>query len=415
MIKKRDTFFYIYKCTLKGFTFSKKEDIPAMDNNIFINGILHQLFTDNTYMPDEDTLQLLQKQFNNNCFTITAFRLSANKDYDTYKRELSLLIPRYAQRHCNANVWFYRTECHDNLLIFNHDSGFDVAGYINEIHTYFIERHNCNSCWGISRLFHTLAEFIFAGKEAVISLEKSHTNNNTDIVLYNNNMSFPVPDTFKYYYPETAANILYKAIKHNNHPAIDFIINTLSDENLIVRTLNSVEILKFHNAVTSTFMLLNPSKYNFSDILIHFNQEMIKIQDNPGQYFMILLNVCHKIANELDNHKSSRKKLPIQNIQAYILSNYNDANLNLAGTAHIFNVSEGYLSSSFKDSLGICFAEYLENIRIEKSCELLKSSSCTILDIAEKTGYNSVYSFRRAFKRIMHTSPSDYRIKHCNE
>ena len=33
------------------------------------------------------------------------------------------------------------------------------------------------------------------------------------------------------------------------------------------------------------------------------------------------------------------------------------------------------------------------------------------VEIAEKTGYNSVYSFRRAFKRMMHKSPSDYRGK----
>ena len=98
-------------------------------------------------------------------------------------------------------------------------------------------------------------------------------------------------------------------------------------------------------------------------------------------------------------------------IQNYILSNYNNANLNLAGTARSFNVSEGYLSSAFKETMGICFAEYLENIRIEKSCELLRSSAATIVDIAEKTGYNSVYSFRRAFKRLMHISPSDYRTR----
>lgn len=61
--------------------------------------------------------------------------------------------------------------------------------------------------------------------------------------------------------------------------------------------------------------------------------------------------------------------------------------------------------------MGICFAEYLENIRIEKSCELLRNSTDTIVDIAEKTGYNSVYSFRRAFKRLMHISPSDYRTR----
>ena len=224
-------------------------------------------------------------------------------------------------------------------------------------------------------------------------------------------MTFSSADTFEFYYPEAAAAILYKAVKYNDQSAIDYILKTLSDENLVIRAVSPTEMLKLHNAVTNTLMQLNPAKYNFSDNLLQLNLHMISAQKNPELYFNYLSAACHEIADKLDCNRSMRKKLPIQDIQNYILSSYNNANLNLAGTARSFNVSEGYLSSAFKETMGICFAEYLENIRIEKSCELLRSSTDTIVDIAEKTGYNSVYSFRRAFKRLMHISPSDYRTR----
>ena len=66
--------------------------------------------------------------------------------------------------------------------------------------------------------------------------------------------------------------------------------------------------------------------------------------------------------------------------------NFSNPNLNLACTARQFDVSEGYLSSCFKEAAGICFADHLENIRIKKACELLASSDKTIVEIAEKTG-----------------------------
>ncbi len=63
-----------------------------MDYNILINGIIHQLFIQNTYMPDDDTLTILNKYFNNTSFTITAFRLTSDNDSDNYQRELSNLF-----------------------------------------------------------------------------------------------------------------------------------------------------------------------------------------------------------------------------------------------------------------------------------------------------------------------------------
>ena len=54
------------------------------------------------------------------------------------------------------------------------------------------------------------------------------------------------------------------------------------------------------------------------------------------------------------------------------------------------------------------FAEYLEQLRIDQACTLLKEGVLVSL-IAEKTGYNSVQSFRRAFKRVKGVSPSEYR------
>ena len=80
----------------------------------------------------------------------------------------------------------------------------------------------------------------------------------------------------------------------------------------------------------------------------------------------------------------------------------------LAMVSEQFGLSEGYLSALFKEEMNVNFADYLEDLRMKEACRLLKEGGL-VADIAERTGYNSVQSFRRAFKRVLGVSPSEYR------
>ena len=53
------------------------------------------------------------------------------------------------------------------------------------------------------------------------------------------------------------------------------------------------------------------------------------------------------------------------------------------------------------------FSSYLERIRMDKACEMLMGNM-QVKEVSEKVGYLSDVSFRRAFKKRMGLSPSDY-------
>lgn len=103
-----------------------------------------------------------------------------------------------------------------------------------------------------------------------------------------------------------------------------------------------------------------------------------------------------------------RSKL-VKNIRNFIDENYMDSNLGLAKISSVFGISEGYISTIFKEQDGINFADYVEQLRIEKACQLLTENQYKIADISDMVGYNSVQSFRRAFKRVLGTNPTEYR------
>ena len=53
--------------------------------------------------------------------------------------------------------------------------------------------------------------------------------------------------------------------------------------------------------------------------------------------------------------------------------------------------------------------EIVRNLRIARAAQLLRFSSESLEQIAEKTGYESPFAFSRAFKRIYSQSPGLYR------
>ncbi len=62
-----------------------------------------------------------------------------------------------------------------------------------------------------------------------------------------------------------------------------------------------------------------------------------------------------------------------------------------------------------REATGLSYQQFLTNIRIHHSEHLLKSTSLTIAQIAEDTGYQNPETFIRAFHRAKGCPPGAYR------
>jgi YesN/AraC family two-component response regulator len=122
-----------------------------------------------------------------------------------------------------------------------------------------------------------------------------------------------------------------------------------------------------------------------------------------------LKDTFKKQCTYIDAQKKSHNVELKDQIIEYITQAYKSPNLSRYDVAAKFGLTEGYLSHFFKEQTGENFSTYLENMRIEQACKLLNDTALTIQEISEQVGYNSVYSFRRAFKRVKGVSPSGLR------
>lgn len=84
--------------------------------------------------------------------------------------------------------------------------------------------------------------------------------------------------------------------------------------------------------------------------------------------------------------------------------------LGLKQLADALGQSESHLRAKFRQTTGKGLGGHVRSLRIQKACRLLRITGLRIGTIADQCGFDSVYSFSRAFKTACGMSPRAYRM-----
>jgi AraC-like DNA-binding protein len=68
--------------------------------------------------------------------------------------------------------------------------------------------------------------------------------------------------------------------------------------------------------------------------------------------------------------------------------------------AEHFNISKPTLQNVVKNLTGETVSSYIENKRLKKAWELLTAGCSTLADVAKESGFASLNSFYKTFKRV---------------
>lgn len=85
--------------------------------------------------------------------------------------------------------------------------------------------------------------------------------------------------------------------------------------------------------------------------------------------------------------------------------------LSLESTAHALGISRIHLSHIFSQQLHINFRQYINTLRIDRACVLLRDPANSISQIAYMCGYGNPRTFHRAFQAQCHMPPKQYRAR----
>lgn len=90
---------------------------------------------------------------------------------------------------------------------------------------------------------------------------------------------------------------------------------------------------------------------------------------------------------------------------------HRQSSVSLARVAKRLGMSPSLLRLRFRASAGLSVGKYIRELKLQYSCELLHGTGLAVSEIAARCGYDTVFSFSRAFRRTYGMAPTAYRAK----
>lgn len=297
--------------------------------------------------------------------------------------------------HTLAVLWSFDSLEDDKIIDY-------IESYMKDIKNELLHSFNMKICTSGGNLYNNPLEAWQSFEQATQALDYALTNKSA-ISWYNNIEK----DSETYYYPLELEQRLINHAKVGDLNQVKKLLSIIREENFQFRKLSILMSRELVSELKSTIIKLM-SQFTDEDT-IKKRVKCIDLNNSIEHNFEILEKIYEKVCELVQSQKSSQNIELMGNIKKYIQTNYMYQDLNLYKVSSQFNLSEGYFSHLFKEQSGINFTDYLEKIRIDQACELLKNKDLTINDISEMVGYNSAQSFRRAFKRVCGVSPTALR------
>ena len=241
--------------------------------------------------------------------------------------------------------------------------------------------------------------------ESVIALDSiSDTSDSSYVRRY-----LSVTDAIHFHYPLHTEQKLLDSLKSGDYEQSVSILEDIIAENLQKRKLpmnkKRALFLDIFNTVNKAFVELKVTCPKLTD------SRGIENCDTLDEAKEILIICFSDICHHVNIRKKSRNITLLNDVLAYLNSNYADFQCSLSSTAEAVNISVPYLSRFFKEQLGINFNSYLNQLRIDQAKSLLlnSKSDVPVSVIASAVGFNSDTSFNRVFKKYTGKTPGSFR------
>ena len=136
------------------------------------------------------------------------------------------------------------------------------------------------------------------------------------------------------------------------------------------------------------------------DKMISFFALMKMLSESLNKHFL-----CSENYRMAFDERGNKRMTDVYN---YIRENF-QKQITLEKISRIAHMSPFAFSRYFKKNCGAGFIEYLNRVRMNKACYLLRETEYQIHDISSECGFQSISNFNKQFRKTEGLSPRDYR------
>lgn len=129
--------------------------------------------------------------------------------------------------------------------------------------------------------------------------------------------------------------------------------------------------------------------------------QMIRIASS-GDYTSLSSFIYDKKYSDIEGHR-------LRNVFEYTMNHFND-NISLNVISAVANMTKNAFCKYFKKRTNKTYVQFLNELRLEHACQLLRDSHVyPIAEIAETSGFSNISNFNRQFKSFTGMTPLSYR------
>lgn len=135
------------------------------------------------------------------------------------------------------------------------------------------------------------------------------------------------------------------------------------------------------------------------------------VTKDEGSYFACM-SLLYKVLSQLQTQSYLPDKL-LQKIAPALQAIHTDfltKDLSVNDLASLCGISYSYLKKLFLKRFRLTPLQYINQIKMNYACDLLKTGQYTISQVSDQCGYRDVSFFSRQFRQYIGTPPSHYHV-----
>ena len=134
----------------------------------------------------------------------------------------------------------------------------------------------------------------------------------------------------------------------------------------------------------------------------------IEEAENPEQVNALIPRMIRHYCLLVQQHSLASYSALVRDCLNYIDFHYMEP-LSLETLAVRFSVNKNYLSTRFHKERGMTVTDYINRIRVNRACDLLRKTSLSVQQVAEQCGFSDGNYFTRIFRKLEDVTPNEYR------
>ena len=157
--------------------------------------------------------------------------------------------------------------------------------------------------------------------------------------------------------------------------------------------------------------LIRPEADIFNELFSKiYNEFTIKQSGFVSMIRAYLIELITLIFREIGSKSSvpDKKMNAVEKAIEYMKRHYN-TRINLDNIVADLFLSKDYFRQLFKKSTGTSITDYIQKVRVDEACRLLRCSDATVSEISECCGFNDIKFFYKTFKKLTGKTPNEFR------